>query len=408
MRITGIKATPVGVPLEEVKSKSRMRIGPRLMVAVIVEVFTDEGITGIGETPAILGPGLSAEYIKSAGNILIGRDPTDINKLMKILYTHYNLAHLHIHAGNWALSGIDLALWDIAGKRARMPLYQLWGGAYRKKINFYGHVERQDPDEMKKQASEFVKKGFTTIFTKVGFDHQDDIDAVAAMRAGAPGRDIKIRVDANQAWSTGEAVVMINKMAEYGLEFVDQPVLMYNLDALKTVKDKVSVPIAAHESGWTMYDILNVIKKDAADYIHIDTRFDAGFVGARISAGMAEAAGIQCIAHSYFEMGPIFAANLHFIASCPNFTLANQLVEYQSLKSDVIKGGPLKFQGSYVEVPEGHGIGIELDQDLLGIYNELYIKEILEKGLETGMDNHLYGAMYLRPYLKDEWSWKNK
>lgn len=403
MKIINVESIPVSVPVKEAESKSKMRIGPRLMTAVIVRVITDQGYVGYGETPAgILGADIACEIINTTNKFLIGKDPRNINQLMKMLYAQYNLTHLHIHAGSWAFSGIEMALWDIAGKRADMPLYQLWGGAYRKKIEFYGDVERQSPEAMTKRAKELAEMGFKTIYTKVGLDPDDDVAAVAAMRAGAPDPKVKIRVDANQAWNTGLAIHTINRMEPYGMEFVDQPVIMYNIDALAQVRRSVSVPIAAHESAWTMYDLVNVIKKEAADYIHIDPRFDAGYTAARISAGMAEAAGIQCIEHSHFELGVAFAMKLHLIASCPNFTIANQLVEYNILLDDILKDGPLKMDGPYASVPEGPGIGVEISDEKIEQYHETYRKEIFEKGFERQTENHYYAAMFMRPYFKPE------
>ena len=150
---------------------------------------------------------------------------------------------------------------------------------------------------------------------------------------------IEIRMDANQAWSPGEAVRIINRMAKYDPEFVDQPTLMYDLEGLARVRRSVSVPIASHESSWTFYDVLNVIKHDAADIIHIDPKFNAGFAGAKISAGIAEAAGIPVVAHEWAMGGVSTAAYMQLIASTPNFTLANQ-GGCRDLADDILKNGP--------------------------------------------------------------------
>ncbi len=403
MKITDIIVTPVAVPLKPSPTASKMRKGPRVVLEGLVEITTDEGLTGIGETPCFLGNDLATEIVRSAKPALIGKDPRNVNKLLKELYVHYNLVHLHMHSGSWAFSGIEMALWDIVGKRAGKPLYQVWGGAYRKRIEFIGGVERQELDGMTAQAAELAALGYKIIYTKVGFDPEDDLAAVAAMRRGAPDPSVKIRVDANQAWSTGVAINTINRMAEYGMEFVDQPVLMYNLDALKMVKNSVVVPIAGHECGWTMYDVLNAVKQSAIDYLHVDGRFDTGYTGSKISAGIAEAAGIQCVHHCYFQLGLALAMNLHMIASTPNITLANQGDSYSSLEDDILAGGKMsKEPGPYREVPEGPGIGVALDPERVAKYNELYIKEVLEKGFERETESHYYGAMHLRPYFSRE------
>jgi len=222
------------------------------------------------------------------------------------------------------------------------------------------------------------------------------------MRKGAPDPAVKIRVDANQSWSTGVAINTINKMEPYGIEWVEQPVIMYNIDALRDVKNAVNVPILGHEANWTMYDLMNVLKSNAVDYVKLDGRFDAGYTGVRISAGMAEAAGVQCAHHSFFILGVAVAGSLHVIASCPNFSMANSMSEYADMLDDVIVGGPLRMkQAPYMEVPETPGIGVSIDEERLKKYHELYVKEILEKGFERETEVHYYTAMFMRTYFKD-------
>lgn len=401
MKITDIKATPVAVPLKPSETKSKMRKGPNAVIAVIVQVFTDEGYMGIGETPAVLGLDLSSSIVNSARNILVGQECENITLLMKMLYVQYNANHLHMHVANWAFSGIELALWDILAQRAGMPLYQIWGGAFRNKVEIIGVIERQESAGMESMARQMVQEGYRTLYTKIGMDPEDDIRAIAAMRKGAQDPSVKICGDANQAWSTGEAISIINRMEQYGIGWIEQPVMMYNLDALKHVRDHVNVPILGHESNWTMYDLVNVIKKDCVDYVKLDGRFDAGYNGVRISAGMAEAAGIQCVHHSFFQLGIALAGSLHVMASCPNFSMACSMSEYRSMLDDVIVGGPMQMKHSpFMDVPQGPGIGVKLDEEKLNKYYEYYVKEILEPGYERETENPYYTAMYMRPYLK--------
>lgn len=401
MKLTKLTTTSVAVPLTAVVSASQYRTRTRAIVSVLVELQTDDGLVGYGEAPPVLGADLTESLLKTVPETLLGENPLHVNRLMKMLYARYNLAHVHPHAANWALNSIEMALWDLAGKAAGRPLYDLWGGAFRQAVTYYGHVERQHPDAMKQAAQHLAEAGFETLYTKVGLDPEDDIAAVMAMREGAPSRRVKIRVDANQSWSAGQAISMITALAPYGLEFVDQPVLMYNLDAMRRVRDAVPVPIAAHESGWTMYEVLNVIKQQAADVLHIDPRFDLGLTGARISAGIAEAAGIPVVAHSFGELGVAFAATMHMVASCPNFTLANQEDGYRHLTDDVIVGGLIPFNGPVARVPTGPGLGVTLDPQRVAQYAEYYCREIHDAGLDRDTAAAHYKAMYLRPYLKD-------
>jgi L-alanine-DL-glutamate epimerase-like enolase superfamily enzyme len=377
MKITKLESQVVAVPLKGRRVESEVS-GANYVLAVLVQVFTDEGLVGIGEAPNPVGAEVTKVIIDSTEPLLVGEDPLQVEVLKKKLYAHYNLTHLHIHAGCWALNGIEMALWDIAGKACGRPLYQLWGGAFRKKIEYYGYVHPSTPEDSAAQATALVAQGFGTIYLKVGFDEADDLGRVRAIRE-AVGNGPKIRVDANQSWSVGEAIRIIRRLGEYDLEFVDQPVLMYNLDALARVRAAVDLPIASHESSWTMYEALNVLKRGAADVIHVDPRFDAGFTGARLTAGMAEAAGVPVVAHSFTELGAAQSAYMHLIASAPNFTLANQTA-YASLADDIIQGGLLTFENGCMELPENPGIGVELDLGKVATYAEYYQEQV--KGRE--------------------------
>ena len=402
MRITDVVATPVAIPLHKAETASKMRKGPNAVIAVIVQVFTDEGYVGIGETPAVLGLDLSAAIVNSTRPILLGQDPLEINRLIKQLYVQYSLAHLHIHLASWAFSGIELALWDIAAQAAEVPLYQLWGGSHRDRIEIIGVIERQEADGMAAEAKRLVDMGFRSLYTKIGMDPEDDIAAMTAMRRGAPDMSIKLLGDANQAWPIKVAVNTINRLEPLGIGWIEQPVMMYNLDALKEVKSKVNVPILGHESNWTMYNLLEVLKRDCVDYVKLDGRFDAGYHGVRISAGMAEAAGVRCVHHSYFQLGISLAGSLHVMSACPGFSMPCSMGEYGKMIDDVIEGGPLRMSDApYLDVPRQPGIGVKVDSSKLSRYNEFYIREILEKGYERETENPFYTAMYMRPYFKD-------
>ncbi len=375
MKITGLRSTVVAVPTRKMETSEMYGAAYRL--AALVEVFTDEGLVGIGEAPNPVGVEATKTIIDSTEPLLIGEDPIEAEKLKKKLYAYYNLTHLHIHAACWALNGIDMALWDLTGKVCGQPLWRIWGGAFRKKVEYYGWIDRAGPDEVAAQAERLVEEGFKTVYMKVGFDEEEDLACVKAIRE-AVGVGIKIRVDANQSWDAGEAVRVIRRMGEYNLEFVDQPVLMYNIDDLARVRAGVDVRIASHESSWTMYDAMNVIKRGAADVIHVDPRFDAGFVGARLTAGMAEAAGMPVVLHSFGELGVAQHACSHLIASTPNFILANQS-GYYDLTDDIIKGGLRKFKDGCLDVPDEPGIGVDLDPDKVEKYARYYDENVKGK-----------------------------
>ena len=395
MKITGLTSTIVAVPTH--KTSTSQLYGATYRVAIIVQVFTDEGLIGLGEAPNPVGAEATKAIVDAAEQILVGEDPTEPEILKKKLYAYFNLTHLHIHAACWALNGIDVALWDLAGQACQQPLWKLWGGAFRKKIEFYGPVDRASPEDSAAAARQRVAEGFRTLYMKVGFDEAGDLACVQAMREAA-GPDIKIRVDANQSWSAGEAVRIIQRMSQYDLEFVDQPVLMYNIDELARVRDSVDVPVAAHESSWTMYEALSVIKRGAADVIHVDPRFDAGLMGARLTAGMAEAAGLPVVMHDFANLGIAQYACNHLMAAVPNFTLANQGGMHE-LEDDVIEGGLRPLEDGCLEVPDGPGIGVRLDPDRLERYARFYEENVKGKEFSQPWMTPKYMMMQYRRFF---------
>lgn len=393
-----MRTTIVAVPT--IKSDSSRLYGAPYRLAVLIEIETDTGLVGLGEAPNPVGAEATKVIVDSALPLLKGQDPRAPDKLKKILYSCYNLTHLHIHACCWALNGIEMALWDLVGKASGQPLYQVWGGAFRKRIEFYGPVDRAAPEDVAEKAKVRIAEGSNTLYMKVGFDEEEDVACVRAIRE-AVGSGPKIRVDANQSWDAGTAIRVIRKMSQYGLEFVDQPVLMYNIDDLARVRAGVDVPIAAHEASWTFYEALNVIKAGAADIIHVDPRFDAGFTGARHTCGMAEAAGLPVVMHDFANLGVAQYACMHLMAAVPNFTLANQ-GGLRELADDVITGGLRPMTDGCLEVPDGPGIGVELDPERVAKYAKYYDDEISGREFSQPWMSPQYMMMQYRRFFDQD------
>ena len=377
MIITDLRMTPVAIPLKASCIPYHAQGKPHLAEAVLVEIFTDEGLIGVGECPCLPGRDLASGIVRDVKPALIGKDPRNICGLLKGAHIKNQFQNPLCRPNSMALIGIEMALWDLLGKRAGLPLYKLLGGAFRKRVEFAAKVVRQDLKGMAKRAADFVSRGYNVIYTDAGIDPAEDVAAVAAMREGAPCPSTRLRVDANQAWSTDTAIKTINRMAEYGVELVDRPVNMRNINDIQDVRDSVSVPISGHGSSWTMRDVLNIVMKGALDYLSLDAGFGMGYSGLRMGSGIAEAAGIQCVFRSNLSLGVSFAMNLHMIASTPNITLANIGSVYDDLDDDVLSGGKLPSEGPYYYVPEGPGIGVGLDMGRVSKYNQLYVREAL-------------------------------
>jgi L-alanine-DL-glutamate epimerase-like enolase superfamily enzyme len=307
------------------------------------------------------------------------------------------MAHLGTQGIAWALSGVDTALWDILGRVAGMPLHRLWGGAWRDRSAFYADLVPGDPEEMAADARSSVEQGFRTLYLKVGFAPDVDESRVRAVRE-AVGDGPRIRIDANAAWSPALAVRLLERLADYTIEYVEQPLPPGDPAELARLRARVDVPILAHESSLSLDGTLAVIRHGAADAVQLDPRFDAGITGARTAALVAEAAGLPAVTHTFGETGVGTALMLQMHAAHRNFVLDNQTY-YPNLEDDVILGGPLAFDGPFLAVPTAPGLGVELDRERVAHWARFYETDI-EGRDAPAFDDRYYDRDYLvRPRI---------
>lgn len=370
MRITGLRPTPVAVPF---RAEERWAFGGRHgLTTVLIEVETDEGVIGIAEAPAYPSAEIVMAVLRSVEPLVLGEDPFRIERIVRridIIGTWH-----HVKATNPAIAAVEMGCWDIVGKICGQPLVNLFGGRVRDRAEYIYYLSQGTPEEMAADARRGAELGFTSYYLKVGAeDAADDITRMEAVRDGA-GPAAKIRADANEAWSAAEAIRMLGELSRFGLEYAEQPVSGRNLEQMAYVRGRAGVPILANEASWTRYDQLEVIRHGAADAISVDNQMDGGLLNMKRSAGLCEAAALPVLKHSLGELAIGTYAALHVIASSANFLPAGQ--SYVSLLADdVIVGGPPVYENGCLAVPEGPGLGVELDRDRVQQYAELYLKK---------------------------------
>lgn len=368
MHITHLRATPVAVPFRQ---PERWAFGTRSgMVSILIEVETDDGLIGIAEAAAYPSADIVLAVLSSLEDLVVGEDPMCIERIIKRIAL-VGTWH-HVKATSPAIAAVEMACWDIVGKVCGQPLVNLFGGRVRDDVEFFYYLSQQSPADMAADAAHGAGEGFRTFYLKAGSDDPGlDVERVEAVRDGA-GAEALIRVDANEAWSSGSAVRMIKQMEPFGLELVEQPVSGRNLPEMAYVRSRVDTPILANEASWTRYDQLEVIRHGAADVVSLDNQMDGGLLNLKRGAGLCEVAGLPVLKHSLGELGIAMYAAMHVLASTPNFLPASQ--SYAALLlDDVIAGAsPLRYESGRLEVPTGPGIGVDLDRDRVEKYADLY------------------------------------
>jgi len=335
---------------------------------VVVKVVTDYGAIGWGESsPSRRVTGETAEtVVKILDKIvpkLIGMCPLRIEQDVEIMDS--------VVSGNPAAkAAVDMALHDIFGKKGRKPLFMLMGG-YRTEVLTDITLGIKPPKEMANDAVKSVKKGFKALKVKVGVDPAEDVERIKLIRE-AVGRDIQLRIDANQGWTPPQAIEALNKLEKFDIQFAEQPVPAEDINGLKKVRKNSPIPVMADESVHSPEDALHLIQTEVVDLINIKLMKSGGILKARKIASVAEAAGIPCMIGCMSESELGIAAGAHFAAAVKN-------VQYADLDSDIlhsdklVRKGGIKVKNSMRMFSKQHGLGIrEIDNKLLGRPLKIY------------------------------------
>lgn len=368
MKITAIKTIVLEAPLAHPIMDARFKIEKRRAVLVLVE--TDAGIVGLGEAACFGGPpSITAQVIvDELAPLLMGKDPLMIEQLWQFLY--YQTGHHGRHGiVISALSGIDIALWDILGKVCGQPLYKLLGAA-TDRIPAYAsggyYQENKSLEDLVNEVQGFVQDGFTGVKIKIGrFGPEDDLARVNAVR-NAIGADIKLMVDANNALSLDYALHVARLIEAYHIYWFEEPVYPDYLDICQEMAHKSRIPIAGYEIQYTRFGFLPFIQRRLVSIVQPDVTWSGGITECRRIAALATTWGIRCIPHAFSSVVTL-TANLHFAASIPGETWIEFDQTPNPLRTE-LAGISLQREGGFVLLPDRPGLGIELNPDVLEQY----------------------------------------
>jgi L-alanine-DL-glutamate epimerase-like enolase superfamily enzyme len=360
MRIRSVEAIPVRVPRSHV---ARSAFGQRTHTdAGLVRIRTDNGPTGWGEISLVWGregAGLCAAVRDLLAPVLIGEDPTQVARLDRRME-----AVLPGRQDAPARAAVEMALLDLIGHDAGLPVHALLGGRFRDRIPLSYSVHMDTPEQMRAAALRQRDDGFTTLKVKIGRDWAEDRAAVEAVRDGV-GSTIRLRVDVNEAWrSVAEAADRIGQLDRFGLELVEQPLPAADVAGLAELRTRVGVPIAADEAVWTPEDAWRVLHARAADAVNVYVSEAGGLLPARTIVELARLAGVRVWIGSMPELGVGTAAIVHLAATVPELDLACDACGVLYHEADLLTA-PLRVTNGHIEVPTSPGLGVEIDEEEL-------------------------------------------
>jgi D-galactarolactone cycloisomerase len=343
----------------------------------IVEIETVAGIVGWGECYG--PPAVAKAYIETQfAPRIIGRDAFDVEVIWEDLYNRikdYGPRGMVTSA----MSGIDIALWDIIGKACGQPIHKLIGGAHRTEVTAYAtglyfiDMDRL-VEEAVEEAREYVEQGFTAVKMKIGLgDPKLDIRRVAAVRE-AIGDETRLMVDANHCFTVPQAIRLGRELEKLDVEWFEEPISPEDIDGYVEVTRALDMAVAGGENEFTRWGFRDLVVRKAMDIVQPDVCAAGGISECRKIATLASAHGVECVPHAWGSAIGL-AATLHFLAALPDqppsFRPMPPLLEFEQCENpfrDLLSREPITLNRGKVKIPTKPGLGIDIDRGVLDRY----------------------------------------
>ncbi|MFZ7946166.1 mandelate racemase/muconate lactonizing enzyme family protein [Neobacillus sp. 19] len=358
MKITAIHLYAIHLPLKDPFVISYHTY--QYMPAVMVKIETDEGIIGYGEAvPDEHVTGETWEGVfhilkNTIGPVMLGQNPMEIEKI-------HDLMNNTIYTAPAAKAAIDIACFDIIGKKLRQPVYQLIGGRYHDEFPITHVLSIADPEKMASEAALMVEKGYGSFKMKVGTNVKDDVERIKAVRAEV-GPDIAIRVDVNQGWKNSAVTLSaLKQLEDYQIDWIEQPVIADDIDAMVEVKSKTTIPLMIDEGLKGPREMREIIQKRAADKVNIKLMKCGGIYPAVKLAHQAELAGMECQIGSMVESSVGSAAGFH-VAFSKKIITSVELTGPLKFTKDI---GDLAYEVPFIRLTDKPGLGVEVNEKIL-------------------------------------------
>lgn len=370
MKITKIQIDTLAVPLIHPYHLSKEYGIFSTATPILVTVFTDAGIAGYGECdpwPLFTGDSDAVSALileKHLAPMLIGKDPTNINEIHRIMDATIRNQHL-------TKSAIDMAVYDIWGKWSGMPVHQLLGGKRRDSMACMWSIGGSTPEESVKDVLEAKAAGYDGCMIKIGGkDWRLDAARTCAVRE-AVGRDYPLIVDANQGWDVDTAIRYWKQIRHCDIAFFEQPLQSWDVEGMAKVRRAIDIPLSADEGVMTVQDARKLVKAEAVDIFSIKVTKNGGIAPAKAICEYADVNGIQVFFNSMIEEGVTQAASLQIAATCPNTvqSIGHAFFSPYRLKEDICSYyRQVRPEEGRVLVRDDPGLGITLREEAIARY----------------------------------------
>lgn len=359
------KISDVQVYLVETQVKGHVSDATRNVGTIgyaVTIVSSDNGLQGLGITYHEVGGEAVKEFIlKTLRPVLLGRNPLENEVLWEECF-HYVRGVGRKGLAFCAYSAIDIALWDLKGKMAGLPLYRMLGGVKRK-IPIYasGGWASYSIDELVDEVKEMVRRGYKYVKVKAGVNGgkspNEDVRRIRAVR-DAIGPEIGLMVDANNVWHSGPAIQVANRLRELDLVFLEEPVFADDIPGLAEFKRGTDIPLATGEHEYTKFGVRDLLLARAADYVQCDAVRCGGYTESLKIIGMTQAWNVFYAPHCMEYM------HMNLMSAAPNAAFLERLLIFEEL-SDMVFVNPPQPKDGYLELPDKPGLGLELNMDVL-------------------------------------------
>ena len=340
---------------------------------LLIRVYCEDGTVGIGEGGVHGWQRPTETMIKTCEPYLLGKDPSLIEHQYQFLYRN---SHFMGSVINGALSAIDIALWDIKGKRLDVPIFELMGGKTREKVRCYMHVNGDTPEALAAEAVNAVKAGFTAVrFSAFGPEFwlhrsysewtDEAVRRVGTLRE-AVGSGIDICIEIHRQMNPAESIALGRRLEQFHPYFYEDPMLPDSPGVMGLNQEQCNLPIATGERFTSIFEYQQLLEHRACAYVRPDLCLCGGLTGCKKVASMAEAHHVKVIPHN--PLSPVSTAACVQLDACiPNFALQEYTGESEPPKSELLVE-PIKLKDGYLIVPEGPGLGIELNEEAIAKY----------------------------------------